>query len=231
MLRNGRASLSEGGCDGSARLRALGVDEIVAVWKAGGPGQCLLSGRRLLRVLVADDDRDTADSLSMLLKLWGHDVREAYDGTTALEMALAFRPDVLLLDIAMPGIDGCRLAQELRRQPGFEGTLLIAVTGYGDRAHRLQWEADFDHYLVKPVEPDTVAGLLLAQRQRLAESSPAPFPTAWGRGRPSGDDGMPSLGLRRPGFAGWPMVKSQEALALSGVEREPGRVVPVGAGP
>jgi CheY-like chemotaxis protein len=172
----------------------------------------------------------------MLLKLWGHDVRQTYDGTAALEVARAFRPDVLLLDIAIPGLDGCRLAQELRRQAGFEGTLLIAVTGYGDRAHRLQCEADFDHYLVKPVEPATVAGLLLGQQQRLAESSAAPRATARERGMPSGDGeqngvGVPSLGLRRQGSVGWPVVKGQEGLDLSRAGREPSPVVPVDTGP
>jgi CheY-like chemotaxis protein len=167
MSRDGRDSLSAGG-QASAPLRSPEDEEIVVVCKSGGPGRCFLSGRRLLRVLVVDDDKDTADSCSMLLQLWGHEVRQTYDGTAALEVARAFRPDVLLLDIAMPGLDGCRLAQELRRQAGFEGTLLIAVTGYGDQAHRRQWEADFDHYLVKPVDPATVARLLLGQQQRLA---------------------------------------------------------------
>src|SRR5438093_13076884 len=67
--------------------------------------------RRLLRVLVADDYRDAVDSLSTLVRMWGHDVRLTYNGEAAIEMACVYRPDVLLLDIAMPKMDGCRLAQ------------------------------------------------------------------------------------------------------------------------
>jgi CheY-like chemotaxis protein len=93
----------------------------------------------------------------------------AYGGAAALELAGVYRPDVLLLDVAMPGMDGLRLARHLRRQACFQATRLIAVTGYADAAHRLLCEGAFDHYLVKPTDPDTLKGLLMIERERLAD--------------------------------------------------------------
>src|SRR6476661_3754128 len=79
-------------------------------------------GQRKLRVLVADDNKDAADSLAMLLKLWGHDASVVYDGAAAYRVAWNDRPDVLLLDIAMPNLDGYDLAGQLRRMRRFEDT-------------------------------------------------------------------------------------------------------------
>src|SRR5919204_6318378 len=106
---------------------------------------------RALRVLVADDCRDFTDSLAVLLSLWGHEVRVAYDGLEALEQAREFVPDVALLDLAMPGLDGYAVADRLRRMPGLEGVLLAAVTGYGREPDRLRAAGGgFAFYLVKP---------------------------------------------------------------------------------
>jgi CheY-like chemotaxis protein len=129
----------------------------------------------LLRVLVVDDHKDGADSLSMLVKVWGHAVRPAYDGATALEIAREYRPDVVFLDLAMPYMDGCQLARLLRRQACFTHTLLIAVTGFPDEAHRRLCEAaGFDQRLVKPVEPLVIERLLHLEKDRLAELSAVP---------------------------------------------------------
>jgi CheY-like chemotaxis protein len=115
-----------------------------------------------LLVLIADDDADTADSLAILLKLWGHEVLVTRTGTEALEMAFRLRPDVLLLDVSMPDLDGFCLARAIRQHPDLAGVLLVAVTGYADDAHRqLGMQAGFDHYLAKPVEPAVVEALLL----------------------------------------------------------------------
>jgi CheY-like chemotaxis protein len=122
-----------------------------------------------LRVLVADDNRDAADSWSILIKLWGHGARVAYDGLAALAIASDELPDVLLLDIAMPKMDGHQLARHLRRQERFANTLLIAVTGWADKAHRQLWESAFDHYLIKPVPPPALETLLW-DRARLVRS-------------------------------------------------------------
>jgi CheY-like chemotaxis protein len=119
------------------------------------------AGSAGLRLLVVDDHRDSADSLALLLGLWGHRPRVAYDGRTALQMAREDPPDAILLDLGLPGRDGCGLADDLRRQEGWAGAPLIAVTGFGDRVHRDRAQAaGFDHFLVKPVEPDSLRDLL-----------------------------------------------------------------------
>lgn len=128
-------------------------------------------GNRTLRVLVADDCRDACDSMAMLVQLWGHNVRQARDGVAALELALAFEPDVLLLDIAMPLLDGYQVARHLRQVPSFKDSLVVAFTGYGDDGHRLLWEGAFDHYLIKPVDPTLVESILLRAGSRVGYRS------------------------------------------------------------
>lgn len=104
------------------------------------------------RVLVVDDNRDSADSLSMLLKIMGHDVRTAYDGPEAVESVAQYRPDVVLLDIGLPSMSGYDVARVLEAAPDRSRMVLIAVTGYGqDEDRRRSREAGFDHHLVKPV--------------------------------------------------------------------------------
>jgi PAS domain S-box-containing protein len=116
------------------------------------------SGRRLLLV---DDNKDVADSLAMLLRLQGHEVRVAYDGSAALELVKDYRPDIVFLDIGMPGLDGYEVARRLRRQPGLENVRLAALTGYGqEEDRRLSREAAIDHHLVKPVNPEALQALL-----------------------------------------------------------------------
>ncbi len=87
--------------------------------------------RRGCASLVVDDNRDSAESLAMLLRLFGNDVRSVYDGKLALEVATAYRPDVVLLDIGLPGLDGLQVCQCLRKQAGITQPLIIAMTGYG----------------------------------------------------------------------------------------------------
>lgn len=130
-----------------------------------------------LCVLIVDDCKDAANSMFMLVEMWHHDVRVAYDGAAAREMAITFQPDVLLLDIAMPKIDGFTLARELRRQAPLRDALLVAMTGYADEVHRLLWENAFDHFLIKPVEPAIVERLLLLEQRRLANLAAASFAT------------------------------------------------------
>ncbi|HEX6412641.1 MAG TPA: response regulator, partial [Burkholderiales bacterium] len=115
-----------------------------------------------VRVLVADDNRDAADSLQRVLVLYGHDVRVAYDGVSAMQIGREFRPRVAVLDIGMPGTDGYTVAREIRKQHGREVTI-VALTGWGQEADRRRAiEAGFDHHLVKPVDPDAL-NVLLAQ--------------------------------------------------------------------
>jgi signal transduction histidine kinase/ActR/RegA family two-component response regulator len=116
------------------------------------------------RILVVDDLRDSADSLAMMLRAKGHDVRTAYDGYEAVEIALDYRPDVVLLDIGMPRLNGFDAARMIREQSVGDSPMLIAVTGWGHDENRLRTkEAGFDHHLVKPVEP-AVLTRLLAER-------------------------------------------------------------------
>jgi CheY-like chemotaxis protein len=123
--------------------------------KAANP---LPSGYRLL---VVDDNRDAANSLSMLLRLQGHDVRSAYSGEAALEIATAFTPDVVFLDIGMPGMDGYEVARRLRQIPGLGATVLAALTGWGQQEDRRRTnEAGFNHHLTKPPEPKDVQAVL-----------------------------------------------------------------------
>jgi CheY-like chemotaxis protein len=109
------------------------------------------------RVLVVDDNRDTADSLALLLKLWGYEPAVAYDGAAALTRASADPPSVALLDIGLPGLDGCEVARRLRRMPGTARALLIALSGYGrEEDVRRCHEAGFDLHLLKPPDPDEI---------------------------------------------------------------------------
>ena len=110
--------------------------------------------RNRLHVLVVDDNRDAAGSLCMLLRLWGYDCRVAYDGVAGLRAARDYQPECLLLDLAMPGLDGFRLARAVRAQPGLERAKLIALTAFSDEAYvQCSREAGFDLHLVKPTDP------------------------------------------------------------------------------
>jgi two-component system, chemotaxis family, CheB/CheR fusion protein len=122
-----------------------------------------------LRVFVVDDNRDAADSLAMLVKLWGHDVECGYNGT-AIHKLQAFGPDVVLLDIGLPKMDGNSMTRTLRGDEKHANTLIIAVTGYHDEARRLfAKEAGFDHYLIKPVDPSVLEKLLMVKSLSLRD--------------------------------------------------------------
>jgi CheY-like chemotaxis protein len=113
------------------------------------------------RVLIVDDNRDSADSLAMLLNVAGHEVGTAYDGEQALETAEALRPDVILLDIGMPKLNGYEVCRRIREQPWGQGTFLIALTGWGQEEDRRRTEeAGFDHHMVKPVDPAVLMRIL-----------------------------------------------------------------------
>ncbi len=113
------------------------------------------------RLMVIDDNKDAAESMSMLFELWGHEVVCAYDGRAALETAAKYRPDAVFLDIGLPGMDGYEIAERLRELPDSAHTVLVAITGYGqDEDRRRSREAGIDHHLVKPVAPETLQKLL-----------------------------------------------------------------------
>jgi two-component system CheB/CheR fusion protein len=126
--------------------------------------------RRPLRVLVVDDCPDTRHVLALLLRQWGFAAAEAKDGVTALSAAAAFRPDVVLLDLVMPGLDGLEVARRLRGEPALAAVLLVAVTGLalpGDVARCLA--AGFDRHLPKPVDPRLLRRLLDGHGSRRAD--------------------------------------------------------------
>ena len=114
-----------------------------------------------LRVLIVEDHADTAASLAMLLRLYGHAVEVAADGPSALRAVHASPPDVVLLDISLPKMDGWLVAKEIHEQSTWKRPLLVAITGHGMTADRLRsQEAGIDLHLVKPVEPAELEHLL-----------------------------------------------------------------------
>lgn len=116
-----------------------------------------------LKVLVVDDNIDAAQSVAMLLQALGHDARLAHDGVQAMKAALEYRPDVVLLDIGLPLVDGFAVAKRLRQEPALGDVVLVALTGYGQESDRQQSrEAGFDHHLVKPVDFAKIESILLA---------------------------------------------------------------------
>jgi len=117
-----------------------------------------------LRVLIVDDNVDAATAFELLLQEAGHRVRVAYTGPTGLAAAIEFRPDVVLLDIGLPELDGWKVAERIRQQPSLQDVVLIAITGYGqgsDRQH--SQKAGFDHHFVKPVDFGKLRQILAAE--------------------------------------------------------------------
>ena len=113
------------------------------------------------RLLVVDDNRDAAESMSMLLEMWGHEVAFAFDGPSALQTAEQWRPEAVFLDIGLPGMDGYEVAERLRELPQAKDAVLVAITGYGQDDDRLRSRrAGIDHHLVKPVAPDALRSLI-----------------------------------------------------------------------
>src|SRR3954454_3834919 len=126
-----------------------------------------------LRILIVDDNRDSALGLAMLLGLDGHDVRVAHTGLEALELARRDPPDVVLLDIGLPDINGYRVAERLRREDACQGCSIIAISGYcREEDQRRTREAGFDHFLSKPVEHDGLMALLAGSQKPLAAAAP-----------------------------------------------------------
>jgi PAS domain S-box-containing protein len=148
--------------DSSGRLSA--ITEPAGAGLAAG-------SEHALRVLVVDDNRDSADLQAMLLHHNGHQVEAAYNGADALKAALRFRPDVILLDIGLPEIDGYEVAYRIRQQEVLNGVVLIAMTGYGQPEDRQRSQAvGFDHHLVKPAEFSELRGILASVAEARARA-------------------------------------------------------------
>jgi CheY-like chemotaxis protein len=127
---------------------------------------------RPLRILIAEDHRDTAQSLGSLLEAQGYVVQIAGDGLAAVEMAELEHPDVVLLDIGLPKIDGYEVARRLRQNRNPRKPLLLAITGHGQQPERLRaYEAGIDMHLTKPVAPDELLNLLDRFQATVARSN------------------------------------------------------------
>jgi CheY-like chemotaxis protein len=114
-----------------------------------------------VKVLVVDDSVDAADSMALVLTLWGYGARACYDGAAALGAVADYRPDAVLLDIGMPEMDGFEVAERVREQRRSRSFVLIGLTGYGGEWYSARARGlGFDHYLLKPVEPKLLQGLL-----------------------------------------------------------------------
>jgi PAS domain S-box-containing protein len=125
------------------------------------------------RVLIADDARDSADSLAVILAMKGHETHAAYDGEEAVTAAARLRPDVVILDIRMPKRNGYEACRWIREQPWGKAMVLIALSGWGTEDDRRRTEeAGFDHHLVKPVAPDVLFALIASRPRRTVEPAP-----------------------------------------------------------
>lgn len=141
------------------------------VVKSGGGGR-----RHSLRVLIADDDRDTASMLAAILRDEGHETHVVLRGDEVLEIDRLLRPDAVILDVNMPGMSGFALAREIRTRRGIAAPLLIAISGKWTRKEdqQLGEGVGFDHYLLKPCEPVEVVRLLSAFAAGTSHKSAAP---------------------------------------------------------
>jgi signal transduction histidine kinase/DNA-binding response OmpR family regulator len=149
------------GSEFTVRLPALDMARIARP-SANGNSQFPVGGARR-RVLLVDDNADGAESLAMLLRISGHEVHVSHDGPAALAVTESFRPDVVFLDIGLPGMDGYEVARRLRELPGINKLILVALTGYGrEEDQRRAHEAGFDYHLVKPADPSALEALFAA---------------------------------------------------------------------
>lgn len=146
---------------GSEFLVRLPLRSPLALQPRSTPAETVEKPTHSLRVLVVDDNLDQAQSAALLLRASGHEVQVAFSGTTALEVALEFQPNVVLLDIGLPEMDGYEVARHLRQNPQTKHVRLVALTGYGqDTDRQRSAAAGFDAHLVKPVDPRKLEGIL-----------------------------------------------------------------------
>jgi signal transduction histidine kinase/DNA-binding response OmpR family regulator len=135
-----------------------------------GPATAESVAHAPLRILVVDDNVDAADSVAWLFRQQAHDVRTTHDGRSAIELATEFRPQVVVLDLGLPQLDGYEVSRRLRKLPDTRDSLIIAVSGYGqDEDRRRSSQAGFDHHFIKPVDFQTLMGVL-----REAENNRSP---------------------------------------------------------
>jgi CheY-like chemotaxis protein/anti-sigma regulatory factor (Ser/Thr protein kinase) len=157
-----------------AVILPLHISRRLDIRMQGNDGSSTVNGeRRGHRILLADDNRDALDSLATLLQCDGHEVFTAVDGAEAFELASSCRPDVMLLDIGMPKLDGYEVARRVRQQPWGGATVLIALTGWGqEEDRRRSREVGFNSHLVKPLDMDALTVLLSRLPKSVDSSQP-----------------------------------------------------------
>jgi signal transduction histidine kinase/ActR/RegA family two-component response regulator len=142
---------------------------------APGPAEARPASRRSRHVLIVDDHPDVRELLRLLLERWGHRVEEAETGERGLEIIQRSRPEVVLVDIGLPDLDGCSVARAVRSARGGDAYLLVAITGYGGAADRRRTsEAGFDAHMTKPLDEDELARILVSEKRPLLQATRAP---------------------------------------------------------
>jgi CheY-like chemotaxis protein/two-component sensor histidine kinase len=170
-LHGGTIEARSGGADkGSEFIVRLPVAEVPVAQPGSQPDRVIADAAGNVRILVVDDLRDAADSMAMMLETMGHDVRTAYDGLEAVQNAATFQPNIILLDIGLPRMNGYEVARRIRDEPWGGNVALVALTGWGQDADKRQsLEAGFDHHLTKPVDLvalEKLLALLVSQSDR-----------------------------------------------------------------
>jgi CheY-like chemotaxis protein len=165
VAKRGTGMDTESGVSAPIRI-ALPSRAVYSPAKADDAGATGKSGAQPLKVLIADDHIDIANSLSMLLQLWGHRTWIAGDGLQAFAAAEVFKPDVFLLDLKMPGLDGFQVCQRVRATAWGRRTLIAAISGAEDDSllHKHEQKADFDARLKKPIDLDALKKLITGLR-------------------------------------------------------------------
>jgi CheY-like chemotaxis protein len=162
-LHGGVVDVESGGINlGSCfRVRLPSVLQTPSTGQLSENAERSAQGATPRRVLVVDDNADALKTLSMLVKLMGHDVCEAHDGVEAVHLAEQYAPDVVLMDIGMPNLNGYQAAHQIRDQPWGSDMTLVATTGWGQVEDRRRTKAaGFDHHLVKPIDHSKLCELL-----------------------------------------------------------------------
>jgi signal transduction histidine kinase/CheY-like chemotaxis protein len=182
-LHGGRVEARSAGPGQGAEFRVYLPWQPQAVPGSTLDAQAPAAGREGRRILVVDDNADVAETTAAMLSLSGHDVRTAADGMQALSRAEDFEPEIVLLDIGLPGLDGYEVARRLRQLPRARRAWLVAVTGYGQPADRQRGrDAGFDEHLLKPVDPQVLAEMI----ERVGPTVAARFAAAAGTDAGSG---------------------------------------------
>jgi signal transduction histidine kinase/ActR/RegA family two-component response regulator len=166
-MHQGRVEAQSTLGQGSEFVVRLPLMTATGVQPPSNQAEVVLPLRSSLRILVTDDNVDAAEALKLLLIALGHEVLTAHDGSSALKAAVDFHPNVVLLDIGLPGMDGFEVAKKLRQQVIFKNVVLVAMTGYGQDSNRQRTkEPVFDHYMIKPLDFNKLQGILASVSEK-----------------------------------------------------------------